>query len=510
MQHEKHEVNDLDALKQERHVSRRTALKVGAGAAVLAAGAGTWLGWRGMTSHADTAPTYSSPTIVVQWNNVALQAISATATGPTIGARALAIVHTCMYDAWTTYDPIALPTRPNGILKQKDKKLVATPIAVSYAAYRALVDLFPSQIARFNSLMSTLGYDPNNTSTDTTTPIGVGNVAAQAVLTFRHSDGSNQLGDLHPGAYSDYTGYVPVNDPYTINDPNRWQPLLGPNGQPQKFLTPQWGQVTPFALTSGSQFRPAGPAVVSQPAYKAQADTVLQLSAGLNDTNKVIAEYWADGPHSVTPPGHWDLFAQFFLAQNVSKRKGNSLAADIQLFFALTNAIFDASIAVWDCKRYYDSVRPITAVRYLYSGQQITAWGGPGKGTQTFDGSLWKSYIATPAFAEYVSGHSTFSAAGAIILSGAQLIGAWGSDNFSASYTAQPGSSTIEPGITPATAITLSWSSFSDAASQAGMSRCYGGIHFQQANEDGHKLGQQVALQAGLKALAYINGSILS
>src|SRR5207248_4170233 len=90
----------------------------------------------------------------------------------------------------------------------------------------------------FNPLMAALGYDPGDLSDDTSTPTGIGNTAARAVLSFRHRDGANQLGDEPGGApgvaYSDYTGYVPVNapmdtrlpfDPTTVHDPNSWQPL---------------------------------------------------------------------------------------------------------------------------------------------------------------------------------------------------------------------------------------------------------------------------------------------
>jgi len=102
-----------------------------------------------------------------------------------------------------------------------------------------------------------------------------------------------------------------------------------------------------------------------------------------------------------------------------------------------------------------------------------------------------------------VSGHSTFSAAGAYVLT--QIVG---SDTCGNSYVAAPGSSLVEPNITPSANITLSWPGFSDAALQAGMSRRYGGIHFQQADEDGRALGQQVATQAWAKAQAYINGTV--
>ena len=486
-------------------MSRRTVLRTGAGLVVGAAGIGAWYGLHNTPHNTYAQQDKSADNIVLQWNSSALQAIAATGTGPTIGARALAITHTSMYDAWTVWDSTAVPTRPNnGIARIANNKWNDQTQAVSYAAYRSLLDLFPSQAASFATLLSNQGYDPNDTSTDTTTPSGIGNVAAQAVLDYRHNDGSNQLGNLNAGAsYSDYTSYSPINTPTTINDPNRWQPLLTAAGTTQKFLTPHWGKVKPFALSSGSQFRPVGPATVSQALYKSQTDAVLQLSAGLNDTSKTIAEYWSDGPHTVTPPGHWDLFSQIVSGQFVSHKNKHDINGDVLMFFALTNAIFDASIACWDCKRAFDSVRPITAIHYLYTGQQISAWAGAGKGTQSFDGKMWKSYLATPSFAEYVSGHSTFSAAGAYVLT--QIVG---SDTCGNSYVAAPGSSLVEPNITPSANITLSWPGFSDAALQAGMSRRYGGIHFQQADEDGRALGQQVATQAWTKAQAYINGTV--
>ena len=208
-----------------------------------------------------------STTIVTRWSEAALEAIRITHPGPPMVARALAILHTCIYDAWAAYDSAAVGTRLGGALRQPaaERTLANKKEAISYAARAALVDLYPTEAARFNDLLTNLGYDPADTSTNTSTPSGIGNVAAQAVLTFRHGDGSNQLGDLHPGPYSDYTGYAPVNDPDHINDANHWQPLRIPDEQGnfvvQKYIAPHWGLVTPFALTSPSQFRPsAGPA----------------------------------------------------------------------------------------------------------------------------------------------------------------------------------------------------------------------------------------------------------
>ncbi|MBA2394883.1 MAG: vanadium-dependent haloperoxidase [Ktedonobacteraceae bacterium] len=491
-----------ESKKTGLHVSRRAVIKTGLGAAVVATGIGTWLGLHTNSTHA--LPILLGNNAAVTWNKTALQAIENVGMGPTPASRALAITHTCMYDAWATYDAVAVPTRPNGIPRQASQDAT---MAVSYAAYRALLDLFPSQASLFTTQMNSYGYDPNNTSTDTTTQVGVGNVAAQAVIAFRHTDGSNQA-----GGYADTTGYMPVNTPDQIIDPTRWQPLRVPNGSGgfivQKFATPHWGTVTPFSLTSGSQFRPSGPVKdATSGAYKSQADQILQYSAGLNDQTKTIADYWANGPHTVTPPGHWDVFAQFYIAQYLSLKYHHSLNNDVKMFFALSSALFDAGISAWDCKRAFDSVRPITAVHYLYTGKQVTAWGGYGKGTQSIDGGQWLPYqeatIVTPAFPEYISGHSTFSAAGAYILQ--QVTG---NNLFGDSYVATPGSSDIEPGITPKLPVLLLWLTLSDAADQAGLSRRYGGIHFQQGDLDGRQVGKQVAAQAWSKAQQYINGTI--
>lgn len=148
------------------------------------------------------------------------------------------------------------------------------------------------------SLTIAVGYDPAGTSTDTGTPSVVGNVAAQAVLTFRHGDGSNQPANLHPGPYTDHTGYAPANDPDNINDADQWQPLRVSDGHGgfvvQKCIAPHWGLVAPFALTSASQFRPTDPRRSHPPGrYPQQAQQeVLGYSAELTDERKVIAEYW--------------------------------------------------------------------------------------------------------------------------------------------------------------------------------------------------------------------------
>lgn len=447
------------------------------------------------------------PNVVIQWNNAALQGVRDSKIGPPMVARALAIIHTCIYDAWAAYDPKAVGTQLGGSLRQPPSERGVANInkSISFAAYRASIDLFPgSTDTQFKPLMTRLGYDPNDASTVPNTPSGVGNAACAAVLRFRHNDGSNQLGDLTSSRlpYADYTGYAPVNPPTTVPtspalvvDVNRWQPLQYVDAS-GKFVTPtfigaHWYNVTPFALASGSQLRSlierSGPALFGSKKFVQQAKELVTISAHLTDEQKMIAEYWADGPHSELPPGHWDLFAQF-----VSARDHHGVADDVKMFFAMTNAIFDGGIVAWDAKRAFDSVRPATAIPFLFQGELVDIWGGPFRGTVKMDCKYWIPYqpstFPTPPFPEFISGHSTFSAAGAEIL---RLF--TGSDRFGGSVAFPPGSSRVEAALVPAQPITLIWRTFTDAANQAGISRRYGGIHFKAGDLVGRAIGKQVA-----------------
>jgi hypothetical protein len=458
--------------------------------------------------------------VVLVWNEETLESIRKLPPGPTVTARALAVVHTAIYDAWAAYDPVAVDTRQrlraNPDLRQPaaERTQANKEKAVSFAAYLALVDLFPARQGVFDQRMATLGYATDGTDTSAAAAVGI--TAGQAVLDFRHADGSNQL-----NGYVDTSGYQPVNSWDKIVDADRWQPLCVPTPPPgatscggaiQRFLTPHWRAVSPFALSSASQFRGPGPDISltadGKPngKYQDEVDKMTQHSKQLDDTRKVMAEYWADGPRSVTPPGHWNLFAQY-----VSRRDANTLDEDARLYFALNNALLDASITAWDGKRNWDSVRPITAIRWLMRGKTIQAWGGPYQGPSYIKGEHWIPYQPptdpTPPFAEYTSGHSTFSCAAAEVLTAFT-----GRGNFEMTVTIAAGSSRTEPrtatqpGV-PAKPITLKWTNFRYAAEQAGTSRQYGGIHFEDGDNHAREAGANVGKQAWAKALTYFNGT---
>ena len=497
----------------------------------------------------------SNPTVSVLWDRAIQQAVINTAPGPTVASRAYGMVHTAIFDAWAAYDRTAIATqlgdtlqRPNSEIKEANKQE-----AVSYAAYQVAKDLFPSQIAIFNRLMFDLGYDPRNNTKDTTTPAGVGNVSAAALLDFRQNDGSNQLGDnlnSNGKRYSSIVDYKPINSADEIVNLEYWTPenipLGDDNDRVQQFLTPHWGDVVPFALDSGEQFRPVAPepfllidgtidldtqtinlddgstltidrsliGAVINPEFIYQAEEVIEYSANLTDEQKLIAEFWEDGGGTSFPPGTWMTFGQF-----VSARDDHTLDEDVELFFALGNAEFDAGIATWEAKTFYDYARPIRTIHQLGElgligefdselvGYAIEAW-QPGEGTSKVLATDFLTYQTpggdpSPPFAEYTSGHSAFSAAGAEVL---RLY--TGSDEFGADVSFAPGESRFEPNVTPAETTTLSWSTFSDAAAEAGLSRLYGGIHFEDGDLNGRILGRQVGNAVFERSQFYINGGV--
>jgi hypothetical protein len=488
--------------EQRPQISRRRFLQAAAG---TAAAYGLGLPVAGRASAA-LPSSHRSQTPVVVWNDAALQAIREVVPGPPITARALAVLHTAIYDAWAAYDSRAVGTRLGGGLRRPtaERTDTARSEAVSFAAYRALTDLFPGarQVAAFDALMARLGYDPSDQRLGGPAPSAVGNQAARMVLDFRHGDGSNQLGDP---PYSDTTGYRPVNSPDQIVDPNRWQPLRVQQADGtavvQQFIAPHWGGVVPFAIPDAGQLLPPlRPALFGDPRYRQQAEQILRDSAALTDRHKVIAEYWADGPRSEQPPGHWTLLGRF-----VSARDRHTLRDDVVMFFALANALLDASIACWYCKRLYDYVRPVTAVHHLFGDQIVEAWAGPFRGPGLVRGGTWRPYQAvtfvTPPFAEFTSGHSTFSAAAAEILRRFT-----GNDRFGYTQVQPAGVSFIEPGLVPASDVRLTYGTFSEAADEAGLSRRYGGIHFEDADLAGREVGRRVGGYVWRKAMEYVEG----
>lgn len=481
--------------------------------------------------------------VAIDWVEAMLLAIESNPPSPTATTWRMWVIATSMFDAYAAYDQTAV-----GVASGDAKRPVAEhtddhrDTAVAYAAHHALTYAFPGQRDVFDAVLAFQGGDPDGNPI-AGSAAAVGHAAAAAAIELREHDGSNVTGGFQQVVSDRYpTFYQSVNsaDPTAPNsrggpshDPNRWTPLRVPTGSApvephdrttyldQEFLTPHWGDVDGFALRSGDQFRPPPPpsllddspyldalgvASTGDAAFRSQTAEVLAHSGALTDERKVIAEFWADGPHTWTPPGHWVQ-----IAIGVSLRDQHTLGEDVAMYLALTSAVLDAGIASWDAKRHYDYVRPATAIPYLYAGESVTAWRGPGLGSGKIDGGDWQPYqsptFVTPPFAEYVSGHSTFSRSAAEVLTafagsatmydGVTLLGrdhdGDGVEDLLGRHVAPAGSLVFDDG--PAAPVELTWPTFRDAADQAGISRLYGGIHFQDGDLQGREMGRQVGQQ---------------
>ena len=382
-------------------------------------------------------PSTARADVITDWNNAALNAIRVNRTAPPIASRALAILHAAMYDAI------------NGISRTHESYMVRSDVpgstskqaAASAAARTVLIALFPSGASSFDALhAAVLSAIPNGPQKQRGAAWGE-SVAAQ-ILVFRANDQFD----------------VPIAPP-TGSGAGFWRPTPPGNAA---YLLPQWGFVLPFVMPDGHHFRPAGPPALDSARYAEDYNEVKALGAAVGSTRtadqSTIALFWADGAGTETPPGHWNS-----IAQRVAAARGNQLEQNARLFALLNLAMADAAICAWDAKYQFAFWRPVTAIR---NGDDDT-------NDATVADSNWSSFIVTPPFPDYVSGHSTFSGAAAKVL---ELF--YGTDDIGFIT-----GSDFLPGVL------RSFPSFSAAADEAALSRLYGGIHFRSANEDGLRSG---------------------
>lgn len=367
--------------------------------------------------------------VVTDWNNAALDAIRVGRTAPPIASRSLAILHVSIYDA------------VNGIARTHEPYLVQSGVpasasreaAASAAAHEALVTLFPARTPDFDALHAAiLAGIPDGPQK--TAGIAWGEFVANQILAARANDGSNAI--------------IP---PPGGSGPGVWIPTP-PGFLP--YLLPQWGFVVPFGMSSSSQFRPPGPPSLDSQQYAADYEEVKELGAEVGSTRTEeqteIALFWADGGGTETPPGHWNSIAQI-----IASDRGNTLEENARLFALLNIAMADAAICAWDAKYEFHFWRPVTAIEFAEPELN------------------WMSFIPTPPFPDYVSGHSTFSAAAATVL---PLF--YGTEDL--------------PFTTDSDSLPDVYRSFAtclQAAEEAAVSRIYGGIHFRFASEDGLQAG---------------------
>src|SRR5688572_1401056 len=300
---------------------------------------------------------------------------------PTVTSRILALIWTSVFDAWSRYDESATPLFLTAVDRRPsaERTLQNKEIAISYAAYRTMLHYYFSDSTLLRQKMLDFGLDPDNTSTDPNTPIGIGNLAAKTIIASRLDDGSNQMGNLpksNGSTYSDYTGYMTANNADPLTELSKWQPKYSADGTGGKFppdcLTPHWGQVIPLALDSSNQFRPGPPPAIGSKVLAEEVKEVVDMQSNLTDEHRALVEFMRDGPKSVQQAGHWFIFAQ-----NVSERDNHTLDEDVKMYFLIEAAAMDAFIACWDAKMFYDYARPYSLVHDYFKDQVIKLWGGP-------------------------------------------------------------------------------------------------------------------------------------
>jgi hypothetical protein len=379
--------------------------------------------------------------VVLDWNSVLLDAIRVDKTAPPRASRAMACAQVAVYDAAAGilpgYEPYYVTeTAPAG---------ASAEAAAVEAAYRVLVALFPAQTSTFDSKRTaSLAAIPDGPAEQD--GIAWGQEVAEEILALRHEDHSDDIVPFEPPAGGGW-----------------WAPTL-PALAPA--LLPNWPTVTPWSMTNRAQFRAGPPPPPNSPEYTAAFREVRRLgrkdSPNRTAEQSEIALFWADGPGTATPPGHWMV-----IAQGLAIDRGLSLIENARMLALLGIAVADAAIVAWDHKYYYSNWRPITGIRNADQD------GNPDTATD----SGWEPFIATPPFPSYSSGHSTFSGAAARILA---LL--FGTDQIAFSTT-----SDALPGVT------RSFERFSQAAEEAGRSRIYGGIHWEFDNQVGLTSGRALA-----------------
>jgi hypothetical protein len=535
------------------------------------------------------------------WNDALLHSIERDTPAPTVHARNLFHVSGAMWDAWAAYAAQADGWLVREKLEADDVQAareVALSYAAyrlllhRYSYASGLQETFDELVSTLEGLCYRLDY----VETEGDSPAALGNRIAAAYISRGRQDGANEQLRYADPTYKSANPPLVVEEPgTTMRDPNSWQPLalariVAQNGIPQPgsvqlFIGPHWGHVRGFALPAsdrGVPIDPGEPPRLGSREFQRDALAVIRRSADLDprsgvsidigpgalggnslgtndghghdlnpatgkpyaknvvpggDYARALAEYWADGPRSETPPGHWNS-----VANEVSDSPGfvrkiagrgaevDSLEWDVKLYLALNGAVHDAAVAAWGLKGHYDSARPISIIRYLgengslptvpglverRGGQTyIRAWAGfpedpasQASGVRWIRAVDWVPYqlptFVTPAFAGYVSGHSTFSRAAAEVLTAFT-----GSSYFPGGLYEVPiprGHLKIEQG--PSSDLKLQWATYFDAADAAGTSRLWMGIHVPADDFAGRRVGSQCGKAAWEQAQRHFEGS---
>jgi hypothetical protein len=386
---------------------------------------------------------------VLKWNEILLNAVRQDNTPPPLASRNMAIVHAAVYEAVNAI----VGTHKEYRVRILPPQFASPEAAAAAAAHGVLVQLYPRQKQRFDSALH-----------ESLAAIRDGPAKIEGI----------RLGEFTAQWYIDWrSGDRPANiaEQPAETRPGLWRPTPP---RFQKALLPQWGRIAPFSAANLSQFRPAPPPKLASEDYARCFNETKLLgaidSSTRSDDQTEIAHFWADGANTCTPPGHWNE-----IARTLARNRDNTLTDNARLFALLNISMADAAICCWDCKFKHSFWRPITAIRNA----------GDTGNPDTEPDPNWTPLLETPPFPAYTSGHSSFSGTAAAVLADF-----FGTDDvsFTATSDGLPG-------------VERSFTSFSEAANEAGRSRIYGGIHWECDNADGLAMGRSLGAYVCRKLL---------
>ena len=369
--------------------------------------------------------------VVVEWNQKANACVLEGKIYPFAGTRVMAIVHTAMFDAINSIEGHYTP--------YKFKVSAATgssPEAAGVAAAHAtLVALFPEQKPTVDAAyQASLAQIPDGAGK--TAGIAVGEEVASKVLASRATDGADA--------------------------PNTYRPVTSPGVYITTTLPvgSQWGNVTPWVMEKGSQFRPAPPPALSSSEWAADYNEIKELG-GKKSTKRTaeqteMARFWTiTGPQSFDP-----------IVQQLASAPGRTLSQNARLFALVEMSVADSYIAVFDAKYVYNFWRPVTAIR---NGDI------DGNDATTRD-AAWEPLVDTPLHPEYPCAHCINSGAARAVLE----------------VEFGTGPHPLEMTSATAPGAVHKWPNIEAYAEEVSAARIYGGLHYRNSTMVGKAMGKKI------------------
>jgi hypothetical protein len=350
----------------------------------------------------------SSTPLGGEWIEKGMEFVSARTKDPPAASRAYALVAVAAFDA--------LVVARHWEAAHHSEGYPSEPAAVAGAASRVLAHLFPEQSALRLDQQAEAGV---GAGMEAAAGLALGREVGAQVIAFAAGDGSQRVWD----------GVRPADRP---DRPGFWQPPPGSVSPPVQPLAGTWRT---WVLASGDALRPPPPPAYGSPESLAEARELVDIGRGLTDDQRRIAKFWEGGQGTPLPPGIWNRIVLDYLAQH-----GADGPQSVRTLALVNVALADAGVAAWDAKYTWWTPRPENAIEELLD-------------------PAWKPFLTTPLFPAYVSGHSTYSAAVAVVL--AHLF--------------------------PADA-----ERFRAMGEEAGLSRLYGGIHWRRDHVEGSRMGREI------------------